>query len=125
VTPRNNDSLVLRVAYGERSFILTGDIERQVERELTAGNLVATADVLKIPHHGSKTSSTAPFLDLVHPAFAVISAGFENSYGHPHPDVLGRLAERHTETLRTDTMGLITIRTDGKRIVTETPLCCP
>jgi competence protein ComEC len=119
--PRNNDSLVLRLDYGRRSFILSGDVERPIEKALVAENLIQPADVLKIAHHGSRTSTSEPFLDLVHPAFAVISAGFENSYGHPNPDVLGRLAEHHTATYRTDKMGLITIRTDGQHIEVIAP----
>jgi hypothetical protein len=74
--------------FGRHSFLLSGDIERQVEAELVAEGLVHKTDVLKVPHHGSKTSSTAAFLDLLRPAFAVMSAGFENSYGHPHAEVL-------------------------------------
>jgi len=114
--PKNNDSLALRVSYGERSALLTGDIERQVEAELLSENLLARSDVLKVAHHGSKTSSTPGLLDAVHPAFAVISVGFENTYGHPHRDILARLAERGISTLRTDSLGLVTIRTDGHRL---------
>ncbi len=116
--PRNNDSLVLRVSFGECSLILSGDMERQIESELVGRNRVA--DGLKVAHHGSKTSTTAPFLDAVHPAFAVISAGFENLYGHPHRDIIERLNERKIGILQTDQIGLITIRTDGHRLVVET-----
>lgn len=112
-TPRNNDSLVLRVAFGQRSVILSGDMEHQIESELLAANLVQRADVLKVAHHGSKTSTTEPFLEAVHPAFAMISAGLDNLYGHPHADVLERLHQANIEVLRTDRMGAITIRTDG------------
>src|SRR5581483_5456948 len=101
-TPRNNDSLVLRVAFGEHSFLLSGDMERQVESELVASNRLRPTDVLKVPHHGSRTSSTLEFLDALRPAFAVVSAGYENSYGHPNPDVLDRFAQRRIELLRTD-----------------------
>jgi competence protein ComEC len=101
---------------GERSALLTGDIERPVETDLLSENLVEHADILKVAHHGSKTSSTAAMLDAVHPAFAMISAGFENSYGHPHPDILARFAERGVSVLRTDALGLISISTDGHRI---------
>ena len=118
--PRNNDSLTLRLRYGDRSVLLTGDIERQVEAELLSGNLIERTDVLKVAHHGSKTSSLAALLDSVHPAFAVISAGFENSYGHPHPDILARLAERGICVLRTDALGLVSIRTDGRRLSVTT-----
>ena len=118
--PRNNDSLVLRVSFGDRSLIVSGDMERQIESELVRRNRVAHADVFKVAHHGSKTSTTVPFLDAVHPAFAIISAGFENLYGHPHRDIIERLNERKIGILRTDQMGLVTIRTDGHRLVVET-----
>jgi len=118
--PRNNDSLVLRLTYGQRSAILSGDVERQVESELVAENLVRHTDVLKVAHHGSKTSTTEPFLEAVHPAFAVISAGFENLYGHPNADVLDRLQAAKIEVFRTDQLGAITIRTDGRRIEIQT-----
>ena len=111
--PHNNDSLAFRLAFGRHSFLLSGDIERQVEAELVAGGLVRKTDVLKVPHHGSHTSSTDAFLDLLQPSFAVISDGFENSYGHPHPDVLARYEERRVCVLRTDLDGFVTIRTDG------------
>jgi len=114
--PHNNDSLAFRVSFGRHSFLLSGDIERQVEAELVAEGLLHKTDVLKVPHHGSKTSSTAAFLDLLQPAFAVMSAGFENSYGHPHPEVLERYAERRACVLRTDMDGLVTVRSDGRRL---------
>ena len=88
---------------------------------LDAGEVHHT-DVLKVAHHGSKTSSTEEFLSAVNPMFAVISAGFENSYGHPNPAVLERLGEHHAAILRTDRDGLITIRTDGRRLWVETYL---
>lgn len=114
--PHNNDSLVFRVTFGRISFLLSGDIERQIEAQLIGEGLVRKTDVLKVAHHGSKTSSTAAFLDLLRPAFAVMSVGFENSYGHPHPEVIGRFEERRTCVLRTDLDGLITLRTDGRRL---------
>jgi competence protein ComEC len=118
--PGNNDSLVLRLTYGKRSVILSGDIERRIESELVAENLAQRADVLKVAHHGSKTSTTAPFLEAVHPAFAIISAGFENLYGHPHAAVVERLKQANIKVLRTDEMGAITVRTDGQRFEVET-----
>jgi competence protein ComEC len=118
--PRNNDSLVLRLTYGQRSALLSGDVERQVESELVATNLIRHTDVLKVAHHGSKTSTTEPFLEAVHPAFAVISAGFENLYGHPNADVLERLRAAKIEVFRTDQVGAVTIRTDGRRVQVET-----
>jgi competence protein ComEC len=117
--PKNNDSLVLRITYGWRSFLLTGDIERLVERAIVDGGGLGPADVLKVPHHGSRTSTTEEFLEAAHPAFAVISAGFENSYGHPHAAVIDRLHDRHTELLRTDRNGMVTVRTDGRRLTVD------
>ena len=114
--PHNNDSLAFRVTYGRHSFLLCGDIEHQIEAEWVAEGLVRKTDVLKVAHHGSKTSSTPEFLDLAQPAFAVISAGFENSYGHPSPVVLERFEERRAALLRTDLDGFITISTDGRRL---------
>jgi len=119
-TPKNDDSLVLRVTYGCRSFLLTGDVERPIERQMLDLGELRPSDVLKVAHHGSRTSSTEEFLDAVHPAFAVISAGFENSYGHPHPAIVERLEERHAAILRTDRDGLVTIRTDGRHLTVET-----
>jgi competence protein ComEC len=118
--PKNNDSLVLRVRYGKTTFLLTGDVERQIERRMLDDNGVLHADVLKVAHHGSKTSSTEEFLSAVQPSFAVISDGFENSYGHPNRDVLERLREHHVVVLRTDEDGLISFLSDGRRLRVET-----
>lgn len=118
-TPKNNDSLVMRIRYGQRSFLLTGDVERPIEQWMLTNNEVATTDVLKVAHHGSKTSSTEEFLGAVSPLFAVISVGDGNSYGHPNRDVLNRLAQHGAVVRRTDTDGLVTIRTDGRRLFVE------
>jgi competence protein ComEC len=119
--PGNNDSLALRLTYGIRSFVLTGDMEWPMEARLLADGRVSHADVLKVGHHGSKTSTSQEFLDAISPEFAVISAGFQNSFGHPHRDVLARLAAKHAAVYRTDRDGLITLRTDGRRLWTESP----
>jgi len=116
----NNDSLAFRITYGQRSFLLTGDMERPMELRALAAGAPLRADVLKVGHHGSNTSSIEPFLDAVSPAFAIISDGFENSFRHPHPKVLERLSEHHAHVFRTDTDGLTTVRTDGRRITVET-----
>jgi competence protein ComEC len=118
--PTNNDSLVMRVTFGQRSFFLSGDVERGIEQEMLYTNELHSTDVLKVAHHGSRTSSTEEFLSAVQPVFALISAGFENSYGHPHPTVVARLREHHAAVLRTDRDGMITIRTDGRRMNVET-----
>lgn len=119
-SPKNDDSLAMRLTFLKRSFLLTGDMERPMELRALAGGRPLAADVLKVGHHGSNTSSTAEFLDAVSPTFAVISDGFENSFHHPHPQVLERLAAHRAGALRTDFDGLITIRTDGRRIWVET-----
>jgi competence protein ComEC len=114
--PGNNDSLAFRVQYGSRSFLLTGDMEKPMEGLLLSESANLHADVLKVGHHGSKTSTISPFLDAVAPLIALISDGFENSFGHPHRDVLARLQERHVAVLRTDLDGLVTVQTDGKHL---------
>src|SRR5262249_34908169 len=119
-TPKNNDSLVLRIRYGRHSFLLSGDAEKQVEWGMIDRGELSRADVLKVGHHGSRTSSTEEFLNAVNPTYAVISAGADNNYGHPNRDVLTRLENHHAEVLRTDRDGMITIRSDGKRLQVET-----
>jgi len=121
----NNDSLALRITYGARSFLLTGDLESPMERLLLADGRPLRADVLKVGHHGSKTSTSPDFLDAVAPSIAVISAGFENSFGHPHPTVLARLEKRHAAILRTDRDGLVTVRSDGHKLWFDSMLWHP
>jgi competence protein ComEC len=116
--PGNNDSIVLRAVYGSRSFLLTGDLESAEEyRLLGPGHPALAADVLKVGHHGSRTSTADDFLKAVSPSVAIISAGYENSFGHPHPDVVHRLADAHVTILRTDIEGAATVRTDGKHLI--------
>jgi competence protein ComEC len=121
----NNDSLALRITYGAKSFLLTGDLESPMERLLLADGRSLHADVLKVGHHGSKTSTSPDFLDAVSPSIAVISAGFENSFGHPHPSVLARLVQRHSAVLRTDQNGLVTVRSDGHKLWFDSMLWHP
>jgi competence protein ComEC len=119
-TPHNNDSFVFRITYGARSLLLTGDAERSIEAQLLAEGSLLKADVLKVGHHGSRTSTTPSFLEAVHPALAVISAGAGNVYRHPHPDVVARLQQSGIRVFRTDQTGLVTIRTDGWRLQADT-----
>jgi len=108
----NDTSLILRLRYGETTFLLTGDFEAPAQRQLMATMNVAST-VLKVPHHGSKT--TAPeFLDAVHAQAAVISVGSGNRFGHPSPETLEAL--KGTPVYRTDTQGRVTISSDGRRI---------
>ncbi len=109
----NNDSLVLELRFGQRSVLLTGDAELEVESELLADRLVHPVTLLKVGHHGSKTSSTEEFVSALNPQFALISAGYKNQFHHPHPSVIARLKDHNVTVLRTDEHGLITFRTDG------------
>lgn len=119
-SPKNNDSLAMRITYGERSILLTGDMEKPMELNALTAFEPLRADILKVGHHGSNTSSIDPFLDAVSPRFAVISAGFENSFHHPNPEVLERLGSHGATILRTDLQGLTTVRTDGHNVSVET-----
>ena len=93
-----------------------------MERRLLRNSSLLHADVLKVGHHGSRTSTSKEFLEAVSPMVAVISAGFENSFGHPHRDVLSRLSDRHIAIVRTDRHGLVTIRSDGRKLWLDSTL---
>lgn len=112
----NDNSLVLRLSYGQHDVLLTGDIEAEAEARLVANGLILPVDVLKVPHHGSRTSSTAPFVDAARPSVAVISSGAGNRYGHPSPLVLERLRASGARILRTDRGGGVIVSTDGARL---------
>jgi competence protein ComEC len=116
----NDDSLVLRARYGRHSFLLTGDIEQRGEIRLVEEDLLPGDTVLKVAHHGSRTSSQPSFLERVRPAFAIISAGFQSPFGHPHPEVVERLHQGNAAILRTDREGLVTIASDGQRLFVST-----
>jgi len=115
-TASNDDSVVLRLQDAKESLLLTGDIERPVERSILADGDELTANFLKVPHHGGKTSSTPAFLDAVHPAVAAISVGDANPFGHPSADAVERILAEGTRLLRTDRDGAITITTDGQSL---------
>ncbi|MBV8545053.1 MAG: hypothetical protein JO088_09950 [Acidobacteria bacterium] len=106
-SPENNSSVVLRVAIGRWRALLTGDVERDAEESLAARDI--RADVLKVGHHGSKTSSMLLLLDAVHPRIALISCGLHNLFGHPHPGVLESLRSRGIHSWRTDRNGTIDV----------------
>ncbi len=118
----NNRSLVLRIVFGQRSFLFTGDIERKVEERLVSR--VSHADVLKVAHHGSRTSSSQSFLSSVLPCFAVISVASPSPYGHPHREVVQRLENTGARILRTSECGAITFSTDGRDLTFETFVPC-
>jgi len=116
----NDNSVVLRIRYGRHSFLFVGDAERDAEgRLLRRFGEGLRADVLKVGHHGSRTSSTRAFIDAVRPRFAVASAGLGNRFGHPHAETRRTLADAHTTLLRTDRNGGIRITSDGRVLAVE------
>jgi competence protein ComEC len=116
----NNQSMVLRLRYGRHGFLLAADVEQERELRMVDSGLIAPSEVLKVAHHGSRTSSLKPFLRKARPLFGVVSAGADNFYGHPHPEALGRLSQQGVAVLRTDQQGLITITSDGSRLNVDT-----
>lgn len=116
----NTASIVLRVVYGNTSFMLTGDAPQEIENYLVAtyGSQL-DSDVLKLGHHGSKTSTSEAWLDTVSPRFAVVSAGIDNRYGHPHQEVMQRVFKRNIETSHTGTDGTVTFYSDGVTVWRE------
>lgn len=113
----NDNSTVIRITYGDVSFMLTGDIESEAEQTLVGqySNDELQSDVLVVSHHGSNTSSTAEFLDSVSPDVALIPVGFDNPYGHPHDEVMQRLRFRGITIHRTDLDGTVEVITDGEQ----------
>ena len=112
----NNYSVVLRICYGNTSFLFTGDAESAAEAEMINSGYMIKSDVLKVGHHGSNSSTTPSFIEAVSPKFAVISAGKGNTYGHPHQEVLARLNDAGIEIYRTDESGTIIAESDGNVI---------
>lgn len=116
----NEFSNLIRVSYGEASFLFTGDLVAEQEQQVLANGTNVASTVLKIGHHGSRTSSSQEFLTAVNPGWAVISCGYNNSFGHPHKEILNRLTScTKAKILRTDQQGAIVFRTDGKSIKVE------
>jgi competence protein ComEC len=117
LTDPNLASTVAVIHVGRVRFLLVGDAERAEEDWLLArGAEQLRADVLKVGHHGSATSSSAAFLDAVRPRLALVSVGAGNTYGHPSADVLRALSSRGAQVLRTDRAGTVVVRTDGVRL---------
>ena len=110
----NDDSLVLRVAYGQTSVLLEGDAQAVSEQHMMGEEL--HADLLKVGHHGSKTSTTPGFLAAVAPSYAIISAAHRNPYGHPKREILERLQRDHVRTFRTDAFGATSFYLDGRSV---------
>lgn len=112
----NNYSCAIRITYKNSSYLFTGDIETQAEDEIMANGYDLSADVLKVAHHGSKTSSSQEFLDKVSPKIAVISCGINNDYGHPNKETLDRLKKINCTVYRTDLEKNIVLISDGSKI---------
>ena len=120
VNPDNGDlntcSIVLKITYGNTTFLFTGDAQASNESGMLAKGYDLSADVLKVGHHGSKTSSSQAFLNAVHPKYSVIEVGKGNTYGHPTQVVLDRLAGIGSQIFRTDELGTIVCTSDGSTI---------
>ncbi|MBV8338846.1 MAG: MBL fold metallo-hydrolase [Candidatus Eremiobacteraeota bacterium] len=119
----NNNSVVLRVTFGDIAMLLTGDAQSEAEQRLLShGDDDLRADILKVGHHGSAYSSTAAFLAAVHPKIAIISCGLHNVFGHPSPRTLTALQSVDARTYRTDLDGGVSITSDGVRVQAESTL---
>lgn len=112
----NNYSIVIKVSFGNNSFLLTGDAESISETEILEKGLNVKADVIKLGHHGSSSSTTDNFLKAVNPKYAVISVGSENKYGHPSKTTMDKLKAKGINIYRTDESGTIVASSDGKNI---------
>ncbi len=112
---RNDESLVMKLVYRKTSALLEVDAENRSERQVAEEQ--READLLKVAHHGSATSTIPLLLERVHPRFAVISVGVRNNYGHPRREVLARLGEAHVLTYRTDLDGAVTFYLDGSAVI--------
>jgi competence protein ComEC len=110
----------LRFVYGSVAILLAGDIEQQAEAALVESSADLRADVLKVAHHGSKTSSTESFIDRVQPGCAVISVGERSRFGHPHAVVTGRYLSRGVTLFQTGRDGTVSIETDGVSVAANT-----
>jgi competence protein ComEC len=112
----NNASIVLRMEHGQTSFLFTGDAERELEQWMVQNSDNLASTVLKVGHHGSRTSTTEAFLSAVNPAAAVIQSGADNRHGHPHREVIERLEAHGIAIYRTDQLGTIRMITNGQNI---------
>ena len=116
----NDDSVVLRLVYGSVAILLAGDIEQAAERGLVLTGAELRANVLKVPHHGSRTSSTEALIDAVGPQYAVISVSERSRFGHPHAEVVNRYRARGVMLLQTGVQGMVTVETDGASMSVDT-----
>src|SRR4030042_6311179 len=117
---RNKSSLVIKLQFRNISVLLPGDIEKETEERLLRMNFPLMANILKVPHHGSSSSSSSLFLQRVKPDYGILSVGERNTGKLPHPEVLKRYQQLGTKIFRTDHQGAITVTTDGEKIKLET-----
>ena len=115
----NNDSIVLRVVFGSTSIMFTGDIEKEAEASIVNSSSELKADVIKVPHHGSRSSSTDSFVDAVHPKIAIVSVGRHSLFGHPHKEVVERWQAAGAKVMTTGECGTISIASDGTNLGIE------
>ena len=113
---KNNCSIVLKLTYGETSFLFTGDMETEEAGDIVESGADLSADVMKVGHHGSSNSTPYRFLREVMPAYSVIQCAAGNDYGHPHEELLSRLEDSGTAILRTDLNGTVVIRSNGSEL---------
>lgn len=113
---KNNMSVVCKVVFGQKKFLFMGDAEKEAENALMQSGVDLTADVLKVGHHGSSSSTTHSLLKAVHPSYALITCGKDNSYGHPHKETIESLQKAGITTYRSDINGTIVLTTDGESI---------
>jgi competence protein ComEC len=116
----NNHSVVVRIVYGNRAFLLTGDIESDAERQLLAGGGTVRSDVVKVPHHGSRTSSINEFVQATGAEYAVISVGRHSRFGHPHKEVVDRWSTSGAKVMTTGERGMISASTNGSDLAVST-----
>lgn len=113
----NNWSVGIELTYGKNRFVLCGDAEKEEEADMVQQGVLEKADVLKLSHHGSKSSSSPGFMDAVQPSYGIISCGKDNDYGHPHKEIETMLKERNITYFRTDELGTIVIKSDGTNLI--------
>ncbi len=116
----NNESVVLQLRFGERTILMTGDVEKEGEAAIVNAHNELRSDVVKVPHHGSRTSSTDAFVAATKPSFGVFSVGQHSVFGHPHREVVDRWRTSGAQVLTTGRSGMITVTTDGRDLRVET-----
>ncbi|MBV7272489.1 ComEC/Rec2 family competence protein [Clostridium thailandense] len=112
----NNYSIVIKLTYESNKFLFTGDAESLSEKEILSKGFDISADVLKLGHHGSSSSTSTEFLNKVNPKYAIVSCGKDNDYGHPHSEIMKKLEKKQIKLYRTDENGTIICTSDGKNL---------